>query len=552
MKYVRSILLLALAFVLLLGTVACGTTDVTSGSGTTTTPASGETTTKGEDEPTETTEPGETAYETKITISQTVLDAEKTGNTARDQWFNEKFNVEWEFIPVTWGDWTEKVRAMIAGDDMPDLLWWDMKLNHTAEFRGWAEAGAFREIPADLSTWPNLAAKREALTSDDEMLTVDNKLYGWPAHRNNPDWMQNVYYPLFAYRRDWAKEVGMYKEGDAYTWDEIKEMIDTVKAEDPGGNGAGNTFGITSEAWAFPGVFMEILGYAEERTGYIKTDEGWIPHFTTDAFREELKFVSELYRDGYIWKDQMVVGGSEGADNFFAGRSFMFLGNNSPSWFGGTAFPQMVDGGIVASTDDVAPMMALSPMDDKRFTLTQTEDYWTVTHFAYHVDDEKMERILDMWDWLASEDGRAFSLAGIPDVDYTRNADGTITILWEKNADGDFISPYQDTGGNMYTPPTLISSPNETSRMAGFDAFDLIHEFMQTSSDYHVNEVNWPLAVFGGEQYSTYGAFSSEVTNKIKEIMAASEDVDTLLDAYLAEMEPKWRPVADELNAQLP
>ena len=148
----------------------------------------------------ESTAPAESAegskYETHIKIPQCVLDAEKTGKTARDEWFNQKFNVEWDFYPVTWGDWTEKVRAWVAADDMPDILWWDMKIKHTAEFKTWAKAGAFREIPADMTSWPNLAALREKLTSDDAMLTVDGKLYGWPSSRNNPEWLKNAYYPM--------------------------------------------------------------------------------------------------------------------------------------------------------------------------------------------------------------------------------------------------------------------------------------------------------------------------------------------------------------------
>lgn len=53
----------------------------------------------------------ESSYDTHLTISMNVLDAEKTNTTRRDEWFREKFNIDWDLIPVTWGDWTEKVRA---------------------------------------------------------------------------------------------------------------------------------------------------------------------------------------------------------------------------------------------------------------------------------------------------------------------------------------------------------------------------------------------------------------------------------------------------------
>lgn len=491
-----------------------------------------------------------TDYSQKLTISMCVLDAEKSGQTEKNKWFNEKFNVEWEYIPVTWGDWFEKVRTWCGTDDLPDILWWDMKLNHTGEFRAWATQGLFREFPDDLSRWPELAKQREKLVSDDMVLTVDGKLYGWPAFRNNPEWLQNAYYPLFVYRRDWAKEVGMYKEGDMYTWDEVKAMIKEVQEKDPGGNGPGNTFGMTSEAWAFPGVFMEILGMAEDRSGYVKKDGEWVPFISTPEALEELKFVAELYREGYIWKDQMVVGGSEGADNFYGGRSFMFLGNNSPAWLNG-CYTKMLDSGIIENIDQVGPMIVFSPKDNKSFWLTQTEDYWTVSNISHNVDDEKFHRILDMWNWLLTEEGRRFRVAGIPGKDYEDKEDGTMEILWEKNPDGSYKSPYVDMAFNEYTPPGLLQGPTETDRTEGYEAFEDIHKFMQTSSDYKVHPLNWELNTFNGEMFMQYGAFNSDVTAKVKEILASNEDVETAWNAFLEEILPKMQPVIDELNANL-
>lgn len=491
-----------------------------------------------------------TDYSKKLTISMCVLDAEKHGLTEKNKWFNQKFNVEWNYIPVTWGDWFEKVRTWVASGDMPDILWWDMKLSHTGEFRAWARQGAFRPFPNDLSKWPELAKQRDKLISDDKVLTVDGKLYGWPAYRNNPEWLKNAYYPLFAYRRDWAQNVGMYKEGDMYTWDEVKAMIKEVQAKDPGNNGPGNTFGITSETWAFPGVFMEILGMAEDRNPYVKIDGTWKPYIATQEFLEELKFVAELYREGYIWKDQMVVAGSEGADMFYGGRSFMFLGNNSPYWFNG-AFTKMLDSGVIQNIDQIAPMIVFSPKDNKTFWLTQTEDYWTVSNISAKVSDEKFYRILDMWNWLLTEEGRRFRVAGIPGKDYVEKEDGTIEILWEKKPDGSYKSPYAEAVFNEYTPPGLLKGPTETDRMEGFKVFEKIHQFMQTSPYYKVHPLNWDLHTFDGEQFMQWGSFSSEVNAKIKEVIASNEDVETAWNKFLQEMLPKMQPVIDELNSKL-
>lgn len=87
--------------------------------------------------------------------------------------------------------------------------------------------------------------------------------------------------------------------------------------------------------------------------------------------------------------------------------------------------------------------------------------------------------------------------------------------------------------------------------MDGFKAFEEIHEYIQTSPNYKVHPLDWEVQTFGGELYSLYGAFDSDVKSKITELVVGGGDVDAQWDAFLAEMEPKWQPVAEELNAAL-
>lgn len=494
----------------------------------------------------------ESKYEKNLTISMSILDAEKTDISAKDKWFDEKFNITWNFIPVTWGDWLEKVRAWVNADDMPNIVWWDMKVNHTAEYKKWAAAGAFREIPNDPERWPNIAAVRDTMVTDEALLTVDGKLYGLGASRNNPEFLNNCYYSMFAYRRDWAKAVGMYKEGDIYTWDEVKAMIDAVKEQDPGGNGAGNTIGITSESWAWPGDFMQAVGTQAERKSYQLDENGnYYLYAKTDMYVQELEFVTDLFQNGYIWKDQINDSGSDGYNKFLAGQSFMFLGNNSPGWFNGDIYTKMVQGGVTKEYDGVAPMIVLSPADNETFYLGQTEDYWSVASISHNTDDETFERILDMWDWLASEEGRIFKVAGIPGVDYKDNGDGTYEILWEKNDDGEYISPYTDVATRQYTMPCLTPSPNETTRAFGYDLFEGVYDFMANSGHFKAQLIPWEVVGSGGEQYSTYGSFDDEVKTHATQIIVNGGDVAAQWHEFIDSIADKIKLVEDELNATL-
>lgn len=495
----------------------------------------------------------DSAYADKLTLSMSMLNAEKTGVSPKDAYLTEKFNIEWDFIPVTWGDWNEKVRAWIAGDDLPDILWWDMKAGNTSEFRVWADAGAFREIPTDLSQWPELEALRERAWSDEVFLTVNDKLYGWPCLRANPEWYQDACFNQFVYRRDWAKAVDMYKEGDVYTWDEVKAMIKAVQEKDPGNNGAGQTIGMVSETWAFPGVFLELSGTQQKRYGYQINDETGLYEYyaATEGYLKELKHVTQLYQEGYIWKDQVVDSGSDGMNNFYGGKAFVALTGAGPSWLTGSAWPKMVDTGICASRDDVAPMIILSPEDNASFYLIQTEDLWTVAHFRHNLEDEKMTRILDIWNWLATDEGRIYRLAGLEGVDYTKSDDGTYDILWEKDAEGNLINPYVDYNFNHFQPAGSIFAPNETTDASGYDAYETFFEWMKSDA-YKPQLKDWNSEAFGGELYSTVGPdVNTKFSEKTTEIVVGGGDVEAQWNDFLASMQEDVDAIEAEMNAGL-
>ena len=570
----KKVLALILAACMILGLAGC-TSTTTPDSGTTAAPA---TTAKDDAEPAKDTtaapaddttaapaddtqgaetEPAAPAadseYDSHLTISMDVLDAEKTNISAKDEFFRNKFNIDWDLYPVTWGDWLEKIRAWVNADDMPDIVWWDMKAANTAEFKQWAAAGAFREIPEDLSKWPNLQRLRDELVSDDALLSVDGHLYGWPSSRQNPPELQNCYYPMFAYRRDWAKAVGMYKEGDVYTWDEVKAMIDAIKAQDPGGNGEGNTLGITMESWAWEQYQLVTINSPNpDRLGYHKDENGnYRLYEATDEFADAIEFAQSLYQGGYVWKDQINDSGNDGFQKFLAGQAFMFLGNDSPSWFNGDVLNKMVRGGIVPDEEAVAPMIVLSECGDHNFYLIQSEDYWTVASISHNVDDEKFERILDMWDWLASEEGRIFLVAGVEGKDYTKNADGTYNILWEKDETGAYISPYQDMAFNIYTPATLTASPNETSVEYGYKLFEPVYDYMANSGNFVAQKMPWEVMAWNGPEYSEYGYFYSDISTEISKIMVSDVDAHEAWAAFRESISDKLKAVEDELNANL-
>jgi putative aldouronate transport system substrate-binding protein len=492
----------------------------------------------------------ENKFATPVYVSTNTVDAEKAGVSAIDDYVREKFNIFYEFIPVTWGDWREKTNTWVAADDMPDILWWDMKIQDAGQFQTWARQGAFKPFPSDLSPWPNLKAWYDKMESPKALMTVDGTLFGWAATRNNPEWIQNTYQGVGTYRRDWAKAVGLYKEGDVYTWEEAKALIDAVLAQDPGNNGKGQTLPITFESWAFPGTLMEALGYQEERSAYVQKEDGtWTPFWATPEYKQEVEFVVDLYKDGYVWKDQMLAQGSEGSDKFRAGQVFLHWGNSNGGWIT-DCYDIMTKSGVIDDIGDISPMLILSPKDDQSFWLSETEDYWSVSCFNHNMDDATMTRVLDFWDWLASPEGCAFRALGVPGKDFTANGDGTYNLNWPKSESGDPVDPYAESFVSKFylRQPGWYGSFPETSRKDTDTLFTSLRNFMTDSPNFRIHQMNWDVATFRGPNFLQYGNYRSDATDKVKALCGFEGDVGAEWDAFVAEYLQKVAPVVAEFN----
>ena len=92
-----------------------------------------------------------------------------------------------------------------------------------------------------------------------------------------------------------------------------------------------------------------------------------------------------------------------------------------------TSSKEMLENGVIEKDTDMGPAIVKDRNGD--VWLTQTEDYWTVTAFSNKVDDEKMDRILEFWDFLNSEEGLLFNELGFEGKDYEIDANGEVKVL---------------------------------------------------------------------------------------------------------------------------
>ena len=341
----------------------------------------------------------------------------------------DKFNVT--FVPqnLTWDDYGQKLQLWAASDSLPDLFVGGERTKAT--FSKWAHEGLLKEIPADLSKYEYLSAYMDS----PELATcqVDGKTY-CIFRQTHKFQAATATDRTLAYRWDLAQKAGISKEPE--NWDEFREMIKAIKEADPEGKGIQ---GLTTTSYTFlAGVFLPYtmpLG-AVDGVAFYWTDNGegaYVPAYLAgenlgDDALPVWHLLRDMYQEGTIEKDVAVVTSSQALEKFMqgsnaaiisdggAGSIYDKIGKYWPDIYGEDNFL------------DSVKILDLMPDVNGKQTFPIWDYAWSESYISSHVDDVKLDRILAIYDYLLSEEGKKLSICGIEGESYTVDSQGNISF----------------------------------------------------------------------------------------------------------------------------
>lgn len=499
----------------------------------------------------------EDTYADKLTFTMSVIDAEKAGLTDNGEvaenfkWLCDKFNVEFDFWPLTWSNYVDQTRMWLNSDSAPDLIMLDVAPTRYSEYLDWVDAGLFKAYP-DLNNYENLKMRYDAMTSG-KKFEVDGQLYAWPAYSDFSKY--NYAASLgYTYRKDWAQAVGLWQEDESYTMDEWNELVKAVIAQDPGKNGAGKTIGmITPAAWGFPKYIVGSV--SPYLLSFEKDDSGkWVWGPTLPESLEAVKTAKQMYDDGIIWSDQPMVTDADASNNLSAGKLFSIVNTNVT--VGGLYTPIKA---FVAANPGVNPEDTFSVANiegaDGKYLTWEGSDQWSQTAMNHNISDEKAERWSAILNFLVSDDGYNFRTYGIQDKDWKYDASGNVECLWTTTDDqGNLVNPY-GTGGTWPWARAAGSTDGFAIDNPAFPQW--IRDIARKQSELYSSDKttiipkNIDFAFFTSEAYDNATAgLEAEIYQKIAELMA-SKDIETDWTNWVNQKLPEVQPALDELNANV-
>ncbi|MCF6409985.1 extracellular solute-binding protein [Pseudalkalibacillus salsuginis] len=222
---------------------------------------------------------------------------------------NKKFNVDYQPQFVPQGDYDEKLTAVVASGDLPDLIGFkgdDMK------YYKWAGQGAFLPLNDYIDKYPTLKDVPDYVW---DAMKVDGEIYGIPT-----------YYPIYdltpVIRKDWLDKLGLKVPTD---YEELKEVALAFTKEDPDGNGKNDTYGIAIGEMINPDYDMGAYWNAD--TWIHKNEDGeYIPGYISDARKDLIELFADLYDEKAITPDFSVINWADTNKEFYSGKAGIFIG----------------------------------------------------------------------------------------------------------------------------------------------------------------------------------------------------------------------------------
>jgi putative aldouronate transport system substrate-binding protein len=209
-----------------------------------------------------------------------------------------------------------------------------------------------------------------------------------------------------------------------------------------------------------------------------------------------MQFFKRMFQAGGLDPDFATLASQQGREIFASGKAGLLGNQVSPKHM----YIVMKQWATLQPDIDYLENVKLlhGPTVDGSFTRFTEKAYWSESYIEASVDDTKMDRILQLYDWLYSEDGLYTMQFGQSGKDYVIDTDGNVELL----------TPIDDETGLHVSTSEIYPFTYAMSYLAAW-AGDLLQyidpnipqglrEMTTAERDYRVNnwkdpEVNWAI-----------------------------------------------------------
>lgn len=481
------------------------------------------------------------------------------------RYITDKLNIDIDFQALSADSAGEKARIWISSGDMPDVVYSDFLLD---EYTKYGQQGMVKPLPADWEKkYPNLGFSMAMTGALNVLKEAGNgEVYGLvrpldhyskflsefrAAYKEGRDlkemMSENKYKYIdkygFAYRKDWAKQLGIETDY-IMEYDKFIDMVHKFKEADLGGVGAENTVGIAVDYTEAPNIFITAFNSCYK---YFHRDESgkYVCGLLEDSTTEGVKAYAEAYRTGVISPGFYTQKTQDLNSLFCSQRSGVIFPKAEVSAMRelNAAFTKANPG--MKAEDSIGVCWVLSP--DGKIHGREAGNFHSAYYFNPKMSDEKFSKVLELADYVSSEEGGPQVRLGVPDVDF-KQENGEYVILREKNANGTYDSldkkyPSYEFFRNFLNPQyshTVETDPYARACMDNLTEEKLKHD---------LSLLDWDVArdAYVSDDYVKFNA-AYEVNVMFAEVVVSEGNIEDNWNKKRAEIEAAAKGVLENMN----
>jgi putative aldouronate transport system substrate-binding protein len=449
----------------------------------------------------------------KIRAMNILYGAAPPENGSGKKALEERYNIDYEFMPVASGEYNNKLGVTLASGDIPDTLLFPGLDQIYFNAIDNSQFIPLEKYMADTKEYPNLAKIPEDLK---KILTYKGHIYGIPRLRGVPG-------HTIVMRKDWLDKLGL---AVPTTYDELYTVLKAFKEKDPDGNGKDDTYGLAvgmSDAGLI-GVNAVSSGMRALAGNWVQDGNGGlIPMEFTPKAKEAFSFYAKLYKEGIIAKDFAIKKDQQVEDDFLLGKAGVY-GNSAYTFFTAARYEK------ARAVNPKFELVALPPLKNADGTQGYMKFSGYFGIFAISADagkdEAKVKKILKILDDQIGEEGATFVRWGVEGTHHkVENGMKTLTDLGKTE------------GPSLYS---LTNPPATGQWIYGSTDSEEIRRMKDTSYKValegkpYLNEVEGLISKTMAEKGSDLSKFISDGIAKIVMGQAPVDSIDKLFEDWKA------------------
>ena len=376
-----------------------------------------------------------------------------------------KFNVKFTFLSGTTSSWENLLGQYIGGGDVPDIFF------HTKQepaYSTWLKDGYLFNYSEYLDDYPNLKAAFARYDEDSLKLSLGGDYYSYPIVMDSTTDREVINEHALFYRSDWYEALKAKNwqpssgrkltdpEDPGFNYLNFYDLCEGFTLGDPDGNGKNDTYGYALNKdvyWMYPLFAMFGVNY----NGWYKDGDKWKPEAVSDATKEAVMFVADMFDKGFINSDYASTSQQAMKNDFCNALAGMMTYNATyPMGKGVLDLMEKYIPEGKSLSDVVRAMPVVTGKDGGKYMVGYS-NFYGYNAINNDVSENKKKTILSIMDWMLSEEGMQLLNYGIENVHYKMNG-GEMESLLGIGTDGYPKTLYDDTvAAGIYRIKGLVS-----------------------------------------------------------------------------------------------